>query len=289
MQGVQGQDCLGTVEEGFKIRKNAEQFGAVLVDEIQSVEPEKVQALFNLSAAANPWRECYVFCDERQSLQRDSLEQDEFIGKLRVKVPDRGIGFGRWITFSTPYRQAFEFSGKLALVSADMQRLTNDKYGESETANVPYQEDLMRGVFRVHEASCKWKDDVFDLIDDLRKCGATRITVVCDRTDVVYALLADSRTSWNSTHRRGASFQEVQRLRGEFEEQEGATNLTTIDLAQGWDFESVVLVVSDSVESKKGVNVKERVFTGVTRATKHLRVLDRSPDHWVYNRLARFN
>lgn len=275
--------------KGSKYEKNAEQFGAVLVDEIQSVEPEKVQALFNLSAAANPWRECYVFCDERQSLQRDSLEQDEFIGKLRVKVPDRGIGFGRWITFSTPYRQAFEFSGKLALVSADMQRLTNDKYGESETANVPYQEDLMRGVFRVHEASCKWKDDVFDLIDDLRKCGATRITVVCDRTDVVYALLADSRTSWNSTHRRGASFQEVQRLRGEFEEQEGATNLTTIDLAQGWDFESVVLVVSDSVESKKGVNVKERVFTGVTRATKHLRVLDRSPDHWVYNRLARFN
>ena len=75
----------------------------------------------------------------------------------------------------------------------------------------------------------------------------------------------------------------ISSLRGAFR----LSGLTTIDLAQGWDLESVILIVTqDNVQS---TNTAESVLTGITRAQQQLRVIDASPSGWVYEQLKKFN
>ena len=80
---------------------------------------------------------------------------------------------------------------------------------------------------------------------------------------------------------------EEQKLRNDFEETENHVGLTTIQLAQGWDLDCVILVITQN----KDVNAHqvESVLTGITRAKKQLRIIDASSTHWVYEHLKRFN
>lgn len=271
--------------------KLADSFGGVLVDEIQSIEPVLVQALYNLTEAGNPNREFYCFCDERQCLESDALENDAEVKRKRVKTPVAG-GARRfnstWITLNKPYRQIGEMSGVLAEVSATFQKVVDDKYGECETEAQPYQPELANAFsvdkVDVHEIA----NAVIDKVGMLKSIAQDRITVLCDRTREVYQLLRTKDVSfWCSTHAEGASFVEEQRLRNNFEESEDRVGLTTIDLAQGWDFESVILIVTQN--NVQSTNTAESVLTGITRAQQQLRIIDASPSGWVYEQLKKFN
>ena len=268
-------------------------FGAVMVDEVQSVDPDMVQTLFNLTEAGNPRREFYVFCDERQCLKTNAIETDRDIKKLRVKTPrtsSKARFNQRWIVLDKPYRQMEEFSGVLSEVSIDFQKLIDAKYGENETERQLFQPSLGIKVFSVTATSLTDVPlAVSNQIKELSASGAENMIVLCDSPDLIYSLLPLNicPRTWNSTHRGGASFEEEQRLRANFEEKTGSIGLTTIELAQGWDFENVILVISKDPQG--GRNSIEAVGTGITRAKARLRILDASPSNWVYAKLKGYN
>jgi hypothetical protein len=92
---------------------------------------------------------------------------------------------------------------------------------------------------------------------------------------------------WRSTHTKDGLFVEEQALRNSFEETEDCIGLTTIELAQGWDLENVILIITR--DKSKSNNEIESVTTGITRAKCQLRIIDASPSGWVYEQLKRFN
>lgn len=283
-------------------------FGAVMVDEIQSVEPDMVQALYNLTEAGNSNREFYCFCDERQSLKQSSLEKDEQIQKLRVKTPKgtKGRSFsGGWKSLNRPYRQMEETSGVLTEVAYKFQKLTDDKYGDNETERRVYQPGLVN-VFSIERVNLSekipqlrrnlWKlpekglleNKIIKIVDRLKDLGSGKITVICDTLQCVRRLLMTiTDVRWRSTHTKDGLFVEEQALRNSFEETEDCIGLTTIELAQGWDLENVILIITR--DKSKSNNEIESVTTGITRAKCQLRIIDASPSGWVYEQLKRFN
>ena len=274
------------------VLSKAESFGAVMVDEIQSVGPDLVQALYNLTEEGNPYREFYVFCDERQCLETEAVEIDTRVKKLRVKTPKGGDGRqfrGDWFGLSKPYRQLGELSGVLSEVAKTFQKSTDVKYGKDETEYPPY--NGLTGAFSVLIAqNCPNSlcEEVLKAINHLKGIGETRITVVCDSVPTVHSLFRNvNEPNWLSTHKPGATFLEEQKLRNDFEETEDHIGLTTIQHAQGWDLDCVILVITQN----KDVNAHqvESVLTGITRAKKQLRIIDASSTHWVYEHLKRFN
>ena len=270
----------------------AEVLGAVMVDEIQSVEPEKVQALYNLTEAGNSHREFYCFCDERQSLKAKSLESDvETGGKWRVKTPSAGPGkrFNQtWITMQKPYRQIGDMSGVLNEVAHEFQKLLDAKYGKNETEQRPYQLNLVN-VFSVERSATEGlKESIYRVIKQLQQSGEKRITVICEKPEIVRKLLCvPHNPSWLSTHAIVENFKEEQKLRSNFDESEDHIGLTTIELAQGWDLENVILIVDN--DKTQNPHELESVTTGITRAKRQLRIIDTSPSGWVYDILKKFN
>ena len=274
------------------VLSKAESFGAVMVDEIQSVGPDLVQALYNLTEEGNPYREFYAFCDERQCLETEAVETDTRVKKLRVKTPKGGDGRqfrGDWFGLSKPYRQLGELSGVLSEVAKTFQKSTDVKYGKDETEYPPY--NGLTGAFSVLIAqNCPNSlcEEVLKAINHLKGIGETRITVVCDSVPTVHSLFRNvNEPNWLSTHKPGATFLEEQKLRNDFEETEDHIGLTTIQHAQGWDLDCVILVITQN----KDVNAHQvdSVLTGITRAKKQLRIIDASSTHWVYEHLKRFN
>ena len=270
--------------KGTNASKNAGVYGAVLIDEVQSADPAHVQAVVNLTYGGNPARECYVFCDERQSLRQDAVEVDVEKQKLRVKVPDRGDGYGRWIDLNTPYRTSCDFSGRLLDVAIRLQSLTVPKYGSVELSRseVDYQMELTGTVFSIRRSVNFLLQDVLIEILDLTSNGENTITVICDNPENVRELLVREETkNWISTHAIGAGHKKVQQLRETFREVEGRIHLTTVTLAQGWDFKNVIFVCTTENDGKK--NTMENVLTGATRATNFMRILDRTASGWLYD------
>ena len=270
--------------KGATPSKTSDVYGAVLIDEVQSADPQLVQAVVNLTYAGNPTRECYVFCDERQSLRRDAVEVDVEKQKLRVKVPDHGDGYGRWVDLNTPYRTSSDFTGRLVDVAIRLQLLTVVKYGSVELSRTIFdnQMELTRAVFSIRRSKKDLINDVLNEISSLISNGENTITVICDNPENVCELLDREETkNWISTHTSKAEHKKEQLLRETFKEVEGSIHLTTVTLAQGWDFKNVIFVCSTENDGKK--NTLENVLTGATRATKSMRILDRTESGWLYD------
>lgn len=298
--------CYQCGEEACKrfARKNApsdEQFtayGAVMIDEVQSISPELVQAVVNMTYRGNPTRECYVFCDERQSLNCAAVEVDADTGKLRVKVPDRGAGYGRWVNLNKPYRMALDFSGRLTDVAIKLQSMTLEKYGAVELARSVEnrQMSLSGSVFSIRKSYGDLYDEVKEEIRSLKENGEGSITVIFDDCDDARKLPVErlakdlGMKSWMTTHPVISNHKEDQRLRMSFRENENGLQVTTVTLAQGWDFKNVVFVMTSELDEKENQrNIMENVLTGATRATSQLRILDRSKTSWLYDVLKEFN
>ena len=285
----------GLLQGESRLLQEADSFGAVMVDEIQSINPKYVQALFNLTVAGNQYREFYAFCDERQSLKSEALETDEETSKLRVKTPKISgpIRFNpTWRTLKKPYRLIGDISGVLSEVAASIRTLGDNKFGIAETERRLYQPSFRLGIFSVTQVALNAIDhEITKAYKELKALHAKRITVIFDNVNMVRGILHShwnvGGAHWNSTHFEYENFPIEQRLRRDFEEREDCINLTTIELAQGWDFENVILVVTKDLV--QGESVLESTYTGITRATQSLRILDASSTQWIFNHLKNFN
>ena len=163
------------------------------------------------------------------------------------------------------------------------------KYGNDETEYPPY--NGLTGAFSVLTAQNGPNSlcgEVLKAVNNLKGLGEKRITIVCDSAQIVYSLLRNANVqNWLSTHKPGATFLEEQKLRNDFEETEDRIGLTTIQLAQGWDLECVILIVTQDKDANE--HVIESVLTGITRAKRQLRIIDASSTYWVFNMLKRYN
>lgn len=277
------------------------QYGSVLVDELQSVDPTSVDVLYYVFQKSNPNSEFYVFCDGKQCLEMRSLEESQEEGrKMRVRVPNGGHGFGRWICLTRPYRQKDDFSGKLSQIASVVRGFLNNRYGYSLVNPITQKARQMglklsrASVFHIQpiigQHLC---ESIEETVDALMRYEAKKITVIFERSETCRELCPyASERGWKVTHRLAEDFSQEQQLRANFQEEEGI-QLITIDLAQGWSFECVVLVFESESPRQPNTNnarnILERLLTGLTRATKYLRVLDRSPSQWLFKEFERFN
>jgi hypothetical protein len=272
--------------KGTSAARNAKAYGAVLIDEVQSADPDLVQAVVNLTYEGNPACECYVFCDERQSLRKDAVEVDLEKQKLRVKVPDRGVGYGRWIDLNKPYRSSNDFTGRLVDVAIRLQSLNVTKYGDVELVkmNVDRQMELTGYVFSIRRSSGNLISETFNEIELMKFNGVQTITIICDNVEDVRELLRSEQTKdWKTTHTKHEDHKQEQELRKSFKEMMGCIHLTTVTLDQGWHLENVIFICTTENHRKK--NTLENVLTGATRAKNSMRILDRTGSGWLYNEL----
>ena len=72
-------------------------------------------------------------------------------------------------------------------------------------------------------------------------------------------------------------------LKKGFHEVPDRVHLTTIDCAQGRTFENVLLIITRDAANGK----MEEAFTGFTRASRHLYVIDASVSHWAFSMMSK--
>lgn len=115
---------------------------AIMVDELQVLDPEAVKLLYNTSGEMAPSRQFYLFCDEEQTLHnRENVlelasEESNCAGTFRVvRAPDKG--FGRFITLKENQRAV---SQELAKKLSQIQyALLSDKYDMNALQMMPTQ------------------------------------------------------------------------------------------------------------------------------------------------------
>lgn len=267
-------------------------WGAVMVDEAQLIDRDDLEIIYKLTEHFNPIREFYIFADEEQTLHANSLEKGTN-GKLSVALP--GPLFGRWRTLTGNHRVK---SRNLLRVYRMVQERMSTKYDLSELAmEHPNTDELnadsaaLAKVFGVERCSgMPTNNEIGDVVERIRQWSrSSTIAVVVDDEFVVRGWHDYGGVRhWIMTHRsavRDERDREAERrLRRQFEEKTGRIHLTTIDCAQGRTFENVLFVVTR--DAYHG-NIEE-FFTGLTRASSHLYVLDASASGWAFDLLKSF-
>lgn len=260
-------------------------WGGVLVDEAQLINPEELKVVWRLTEHFNPLREFYMFADEEQSLHSEALVKDTN-GKMSVVVP--GKNFGRWKTLKGNHRVK---SRALLGIYRRLQVMMGDKYDLNELmmdlpngeADVGRQMNLGR-VFRVIRLDlCPAFSLLYDIIADYSRWARSKTVVIIIDDENTVREFHDSayEHGWLLTHlpavRDDHDRKTERAMRLKFQEEEGHIHLTTIDCAQGRTFENVVFIVTRDANP----DCMEEAFTGFTRASKHLQVVDVSSSGWV--------
>jgi hypothetical protein len=276
--------------------KSQKQYGAVLIDEAQIIEPAQIKAVYLLTRRSNPYSEFYLFCDEEQSIRsrHDVLETDNDSKKMVVRAP--AVGFGKFVTLNEHFRV---LNIDLLKIYKFVQNEMEDKYDIKALAMqgiLPSVQPLL-GVAAPF-AICKTEnvsyDDLRDwVLPDLRANGGNGETLVLvddeslarDCSKQISA--SGSKAEWVSTHLEVRNFTDERQLRRDFYKNRDRVHLTTIDCAQGQTFDNVILILKRlSVDSPGGM---EELFTGMTRARKMLRIIDGTETHSSYELLKQFN
>jgi len=224
-------------------------------------------------------------------LNAEAVEVDAEVGKYRVRIPDRGEGYGRWVNLNKPYRTSLDLSGRLSDVATKLQALTIEKYGAVELARIVdnRQLSLTTSVFSVRMSSGDLMSELQQELQSLQEEASGSVTILCDDVDDVRSILRNPcAAQWKSTHCAYRNRSEEQRKRMTFREQNSGVQLTTVTLAQGWDFKNVIFVMKSELDGGPS-NVMENVLTGATRATAQMRILDRSKSGWLYQNLRELN
>ncbi len=260
-------------------------WGGVLVDEAQLIDPEELKVVWRLTEHFNPFREFYIFADEEQSLHSDSLVRGAN-GKMSVALP--GGLFGKWKTLKGNHRVR---SRALLYVYRQLQEKMSEKYDLDELLMDMSDEllgDRQRpNVDRVFRVTWVAQPPCFDqlcqvLNEFTRWAQSETVTIIIDDEQVVRdfhdsALAKD----WKLTHlpviHNEGDRKAERRLKLDFQEIESSTHLTTIDCAQGRTFENVIFIVTRDASPDH----MEEAFTGFTRASYHLQVIDASLTGWV--------
>jgi hypothetical protein len=273
--------------------QSSRKYGAVLLDEAQIIESDSVKMVFELTGQAYPYRDFYMFCDEEQAMRgaKDILASDSETKKMIVKAPDKG--FGRFVTLKAHYRA---LNGDLLNVFKAIQGMLSAKYDAKELGmELPVEN--MQPSLAIHVAfAVVYKEDV-DLGDwerwikpdlDGNTDGGDVLLMIDDEVKVrqfykeIKSKGTEEEKKWVVTHKEVKNREEEKNLRRSFYKDRDKVHLSTVDCAQGQTFDNVVLVVTHSGNM-------EELFSGMTRARKTLRIIDASPNRWVYGMLKIYN
>ena len=263
-------------------------WGAVLIDEAQLINADLLSVVWRLTEHFNPLREFYVFADEEQSLHEDALVQAAN-GKMTVAAP--GTNFGRWKTLKGNHRVK---SRALLRIYRKLQEIMAQKYESNElmmdmpTYELEQQQSNIGRVFRIMRRNeLPLFGELYDIVKDhSRWAGSETVVIIIDEEQAVRDFyLEANRQKWKLTHLNEVQDEKDKNkerdMRKRFQEEEGKVHLTTIDCAQGRTFENVIFVVTRDATP----NRMEEAFTGFTRASMHLQVIDNSPSGWVSDML----
>jgi superfamily I DNA/RNA helicase len=275
--------------------QSSRKYGAVLLDEAQIIESESVKMIFELTGQAYPYRDFYMFCDEEQAMRgaKDILASDSETKKMIVKAPDKG--FGRFVTLKSHYRALNE---DLLNVFKAIQGMLSAKYDTKELGmELPIEN--MQPSLAIHVAFavvCKENVDIGDwdrwIKPDLEanSDGGDVLLMIDDEVKVrqfykeIKSKGTEEEKKWVVTHKEVKNREEEKNLRRSFYKDRDKVHLSTVDCAQGQTFDNVVLVVTHNDTG----NIEE-LFSGMTRARKTLRIVDASPNQWVYKMLKQYN
>ncbi len=275
--------------------QSSRKYGAVLLDEAQIIESESMKMIFELTGQAYPYRDFYMFCDEEQAMRgaKDILASDSETKKMIVKAPDKG--FGRFVTLKAHYRA---LNGDLLNVFKFIQGKLGAKYDIKELG-MELSVDNMQSSLAIHVAFavvCKENVDIGDwerwIKPDLEanSDGGDVLLMIDDEMRVrefykgITGKGQEERKKWVVTHKEVKNREEEKNLRRSFYKDRDKVHLSTVDCAQGQTFDNVVLVVTHNDTG----NIEE-LFSGMTRARKTLRIVDASPNQWVYKMLKQYN
>lgn len=276
--------------------KSSEQYGAVLIDEAQIIDPDYIKQVYRLTGASNPYREFYLFCDEEQSIRggNNVLVADDDTNKMVVKAP--ATGFGKFVTIKENFRVANQ---DLMRIYKFVQDKMSDRYDTQELGMVggDYVEQGLLGIqaaFAISKADSVTFGDLESwILPDINMSLASGdILILSDDEGLVreFSGVIESRNlgeKWMSTHMRERSFSKEQLLRRDFYGHREKIHVTTIDCAQGQTFDRVVLILRRLTFEKPAA--MEELFTGMTRARSVLRVIDATPRHEIYDLLKQYN
>ncbi len=276
--------------------RSSEQYGAVLIDEAQIIEPDYIKQVYRLTGVSNPYREFYLFCDEEQSIRggRDVLVADDDTKKMVVKAPD--VGFGKFVTIKDNFRVVNQ---DLMRIYKFVQDKMSDRYDIQELGMIGgnHAEQALLGIqsaFAISKIDAVTFDDLeaWILPDIDGNVASGDLLILSDDEDFVRELsgVVKNRNlgeKWVSTHMPQRNFSKEQLLRREFYDHREKIHITTIDCAQGQTFDRVVLILRRLTFAKPAG--MEELFTGMTRARSVLRVVDSTPRHEIYDLLKQYN
>ena len=277
-------------------------YGGVMVDECQAIPCEELQACYLITAVTNRWREFYMFCDEEQHFRGGALEKDADSRMAVVRAPAKG--FGRFITLTKNHRA---YSRQLLSVYNAIQDKMARMYDVKSLLMVSPERvnnqtddakvfSIKKGDPAIFEGADAGFDAIASLVEEIKKeIGSNTILVLCDDVENLQDWSVQSRhDGWIVTHLDSAKerktseeYREERKLRLRFGERPGHVHLTGVDCAQGQTFENVLYVsTQDRIRHAGGI---EELFTALTRARAHLRVVDHSESGWLYEMLKGFN
>ena len=202
--------------------------------------------------------------------------------------------FGRWKTLRGKHRVK---SRHLLRVYRELQEMMSAKYDLAELQMEEPDEfteevyaQTMDKVFLIERASAlPIAIELTGLINKVRVWAKSHtLTIILDDEQAVreYSAEADKH-KWVMTHLPGIRNDKDRRLEREmktnFFEHSGRVHITTVDCAQGRTFENVVFVITRDATPGK----VEEAFTGFTRASRHLYVIDASESKWAYSMMSR--
>lgn len=278
------------------LKKDYRAYGGVMIDECQSISCEELQACYLITAVKNPLREFYMFCDEEQHFRGGTLERDGVSKKSVVRAPAKG--FGHFVTLTKNHRA---ISKRLLSVYNAIQDKMARRYDVRSLLMVPPErmgrdaDDVKAFAVKRGDAAIFASDDcgfgaILGLVSDMKKeTEKDTLLVLCDDVSKlrIWSVRA-KKQNWIVTHLPSTEESKVERrLRLRFGQRPGYVHLTGIDCAQGQTFENV-LYISTQSQIRKAGGIEE-LFTALTRARAHLRVVDYSDTGWLYEMLRGFN
>lgn len=295
------QEALKKINNGEGVKKA---YGAVLMDELQLVDPEIVKAVHKATEKANPYREFYLFGDEQQTLHdhdkilEENSEEPQKAKKTKViKVPR--LGFGEWKTLKQSHRFA---NLRLQEVADFIQR--NCLTEAYDVTALAYERKPAQGRRFNQKAFRIMRGDKGQLVDAFKRLHQEEIRKENNKKEAVVIMFASKDLAcefgkkgkngfplppgWEfyTTHpaedKTGKDAQKNQEARRNFRERDKTLHVTTIDCMQGHTFSKVLFVVNLPLKG-------EALFTACTRARDILYVLDMTPEGTYYDKLKHFN
>lgn len=280
------QDLLETIFAPDSTVNASQTYGCILVDEVQSLEPDKRKACYLTTQRTNPFREFYIFGDVQQVLQEDAIGADEEGNSKGKTIRAPATGFGRQIVVKKDYRctkSALKDVQELFRKRFEGQGIDIEEYqSEMVTKEAPAQATFeVIAPYKCEPTELRHPNchkQIKEMLDELLNAGGnTRndILVLCNAKEVLkvaFGAVSDwakaHNVTFHCTHTEHGKDRKEERL--QFWNTPKTVWLTTIDCAQRWTFEKVLFLYDVSLRANQA---NALCYTAITRAKSMLRIL----------------